>query len=120
MFDMRRRKFLLSSGTALAFLAGCTMLDNRTSGAQIEIEKVEAERDFLDVIVDVVVSNSGTEQGSALLVVQLDLLTNTYEKEREISISAGESETYRFSFHLSVLDLFIGRLHGEVNARIEE
>jgi hypothetical protein len=120
MFDMRRRKFLTVSGTALALLSGCSMPDQRASGAHFEIENVESESDFLDVVVDVEVTNSGTKQGSATLVVQLDLLTNTYEKEKEFSLHAGESGKYRFRFDLSGLDFFIGKLHGEVDARIEE
>jgi hypothetical protein len=108
---MRRRKIVKGFGITAGsvFLAGCSdIMESAGFGEQSDLEITDTDAQtttFGNVRVGVMVANRGEKSGSATLVGQVDVQGgDTYTKRRDISVPAGDSNSYTLEFDIDLTE----------------
>lgn len=104
---MRRRNLVKSIGAVagIGLIAGCSEFTKSAGiGEQSDLEITDTDAQattFGNVRLGVMVVNRGEKSGSATLAGQVDVQGgDTYTKRREITVSAGDSNSYTLEFDI--------------------
>lgn len=110
---MKRRKILKNSSKLVVasgalVLAGCSSV---FGGLEI-VESNSEVTNFGNIVVRVLVNNSGSSSATATLVGQVDIQDgDTYTESRSITVLGGESNTYILRFDISLGDTLSGNMY---------
>lgn len=107
---MKRRQVLKNS-TRVAVASGALILAGCSSVfGGLEIVEFNSEvTSFGNIVVRVLVNNSGSSSAGARLVGQVDIQDgDTYTESRNITVLGGESNTYILRFDISLGDTLSG------------